>query len=93
MPEISRFFGIIIAMFGDDHNPPHFHVRYGDYRCTVTISKGVVKGQLPRKALKKVFEWMDEHHDELMARSTLSLCLQRTGHACSRERTHCPLTL
>ena len=69
MPEISRFFGIIIAMFGDDHrstsgrllpegrkNPPHFHVRYGDYRCTVTISKGVVKGQLPRKALKKVFE-------------------------------------
>ena len=67
MPEISRFFGIIIAMFGDDHNPPHFHVRYGDYRCTVTISKGVVKGELPRKALKKVFEWMDEHHDELMA--------------------------
>lgn len=67
MPEISRFFGIIIAMFGDDHNPPHFHVRYGDYRCTITIHKGVVKGQLPRKALKKVFEWMDEHHDELMA--------------------------
>ena len=67
MPEISRFFGIIIAMFGDDHNPPHFHVRYGDYRCTITIDKGVVKGQLPRKALKKVFEWMDEHHDELMA--------------------------
>ena len=52
MPEISRFFGIIIAMFGDDHNP---------------ISKGIVKGQLPRKALKKVFEWMDEHHEELMA--------------------------
>lgn len=67
MPEISRFFGIIITMFGDDHHPPHFHVRYGDYRCTITISKGVVTGQLPRKALKKVFEWMDEHHDELMA--------------------------
>lgn len=39
----------------------------GDYRCTTTIHKGLVKGQLPRKALKKVFEWMDEHHDELMA--------------------------
>ena len=74
-------------------NPPHFHVRYGDYRCTITISKGVVKGQLPRKALKKVFEWMDEHHDELMARSTLSLCLQRTGHACRTVTKHCPLTL
>ncbi len=46
MPEICRFFGIIIAMFGDDYNPPHFHVRYGDYRCTVTINKGVVKGEL-----------------------------------------------
>ena len=67
MPEICRFYGIIISMFGDDHNPPHFHVRYGDYRCTVTIDKGVVKGELPRKALKKVFDWMDEHHDELMS--------------------------
>ena len=37
-------------------NPPHFHVRYDDYRCTITISKGVVKGQLPRKALKKLYE-------------------------------------
>ena len=68
-------------------------MRYGDYRCTITIHKGVVKGQLPRKALKKVFEWMDEHHDELMARSTLSLCLQRTGHACRPVKKHCPLTL
>ena len=42
-------------------------MRYGDYRCTVTISKGVVKGQLPRKALKTVFEGMDVHYDELMA--------------------------
>lgn len=40
---------------------------YASYRCTVTINKGVVQGQFPRKALKKVFEWMDEHNDELMA--------------------------
>ena len=47
MPEICRFFGIIITMFADDHNPPHFHVRYGDYEAIVTIDKGVVKGLPP----------------------------------------------
>ena len=67
MPEICRFFGIIIAMFGDDHNPPHFHVRYSDYRATITIDKGIVQGQLPRRVLNNVFVWMDEHYDELMA--------------------------
>lgn len=66
MSEISRFYGIIIGMFGDDHNPPHFHVRYGDYRAIITIQKGVVKGTLPRRVLNKVFEWMDLHSNELM---------------------------
>lgn len=66
MPEICRFYGIIIAMFGEDHNPPHFHVRYGDYEATITIKDGIVKGELPRKVLKYVFLWMDEHKDELL---------------------------
>ena len=65
MPELSRFLGIIIAMFGDDHNPPHFHVRYGDLEAIVTIKDGIVKGELPRKVLKDVFKWMDLHQDEL----------------------------
>ena len=37
MPEISRFFGIIIAMFWDEHNPPHFHARYGQFKATIDI--------------------------------------------------------
>ena len=65
MPELSRFFGIIIAMFGDDHNPPHFHVRYGDNEAIITIKDGTVKGELPRKVLKDVFKWMDLHQAEL----------------------------
>ena len=65
MPEISRFYGIIIMMFADDHNPPHFHVRYGS-RAIVTIDKGIVQGQLSRKELNRVFEWLDLHHDELI---------------------------
>ena len=63
MPELSRFFGI--AMFGDDHNPPHFHVRYGDNEAIITIKDGIVKGELPRKVLKDVFKWMDLHQAEL----------------------------
>ena len=65
MPEICRFFGIVIAMFADDHNPPHFHVRYGNYQAIVTISDGVVKGELPKNVLKQVFQWMEEHEEEL----------------------------
>ena len=37
MPEISRFYGIIISMYYDDHNPPHFHARYGGSRATIEI--------------------------------------------------------
>ena len=66
MPEICRFYGIVIAMFGDDHNPPHFHVRYGSYKASITIDKGIVTGQLPRNVLNKVFLLLDAHYDELM---------------------------
>lgn len=66
MPEICRFFGIIITMFADDHNPPHFHIRYGNYKATITIDKGIVTGQMPRNALNRVFRWLDLHRDELM---------------------------
>lgn len=66
MPEICRFWGIIIAMFADDHNPPHFHIRYGDYQAIVTIEKGVVKGEIPSSVLKQVFRWMELHKEELM---------------------------
>lgn len=48
-------------------NNNYWNYARNNYRCTVTINKGVVQGQFPRKALKKVFEWMDEHNDELMA--------------------------
>lgn len=66
MPEICRFFGIIIMMFADDHNPPHFHARYGDYEAIVTIEKGIVKGAMPRNALKQIFRWMDLHKQDLI---------------------------
>jgi hypothetical protein len=66
MPEISRFYGIIIQMFFRDHNPPHFHVQYGDYRAIINITNDVIEGNMPKRALKLVFEWMEIHKEELI---------------------------
>ena len=49
MPEISRFLGIVITMYFNDHNPPHFHVRYEEYRALVGIEPLELReGRLPR---------------------------------------------
>jgi len=67
MPEISRFFGIIIAMFYDDHNPPHFHARYGKDGVAIEItSLRVLEGQIPARALGLVMEWALQHQKELV---------------------------
>jgi len=64
MPEISRFYGIIIAMFYDDHNPPHFHARYGSYKVAIKIRDfAVLEGYLPPKAMGLVMEWAAIHKD------------------------------
>jgi hypothetical protein len=49
-----------------DHAPPHFHVWYGDYKALVTIEEGIVKGEMPKRALKMIFDWLEIHKDELM---------------------------
>lgn len=67
MPIISRFLGIIIAMFYNEHNPPHFHVRYNDFKATISIKNFVLlDGKLPPKVLDLVIEWANTHQVELM---------------------------
>jgi hypothetical protein len=66
MPEISRFYGLIILMNFKDHDPPHFHVWYGDFKVIVTIPDGIVKGEMPQRALKMIFDWLEIHKSELM---------------------------
>lgn len=66
MPELSRFLGIVIAMYYRDHLPAHFHAKYGDYEITVELNTGLVQGQFPKRALKLVLEWYDLHSDELL---------------------------
>lgn len=66
MPEISRFYGIIIYMYMSEHNPPHFHVWYENYKAIITIKDGIITESLPRRALNLVYEWLDIHKDELL---------------------------
>lgn len=67
MPEISRFLGIIITMYYKDHNPPHFHVRYNNFKASVGIEDLVVlQGKLPPKVLGLVVEWASIHKGELL---------------------------
>jgi hypothetical protein len=66
MPELSRFLGIVIAMYYRDHGPPHFHAYCGSSGITVEIESGRVKGVFPARALAYVQEWRTLHLVELM---------------------------
>lgn len=67
MPTISTFFGILIRMYYDDHNPPHFHAYYGEHEAIISIKTlEVMEGGLPKRALTMVVEWALEHRQELM---------------------------
>ncbi len=67
MPEISRFFGIIIAMHYNDHPPPHFHVRYGQQKAIIEIqSLSILEGKLSPRVLGLVIEWASVHQAELL---------------------------
>lgn len=67
MPEISRFFGIIVAMYYNEHNPPHFHARYGDFKIEIEIrTLSVLAGKFPPRALGLLVEWATQHQEELM---------------------------
>ena len=68
MPEISRFLGIVIAMYYNDHAPPHFHAKYGDLEIRVNIENGeVMSGKFPRRAQNLVLDWLELHRDELLS--------------------------
>ncbi len=79
MPEVSRFFGIVIRIFFNDHDPPHFHAVYGEYEALIEIeSLAIYRGGLPGRALALVQEWAVIHRGELrkdweLARSGRSL--------------------
>jgi hypothetical protein len=67
MPEISRFLGIVIYMLFNDHNPPHFHVEYGEYKASIAINDlALLNGDLPSRIHGYVIEWASMHKQELI---------------------------
>lgn len=67
MPEISRFFGIVIRMHFEDHHPPHFHAVYGEWEVEIAIrSLEVLAGPFPSRALGLTIEWAALHQGELL---------------------------
>ena len=67
MPLISTFFGIIITMNINDHNPPHLHARYGEHKAVYLFDGTVDEGSLPRKQHRLVVSWIELHREELEA--------------------------
>jgi hypothetical protein len=66
MPEISRFFGIIVYMFFNDHNPPLFKVKFGEFEANILIENGnMLNGDFPVSKLKLVQAWAEIHKEEL----------------------------
>jgi hypothetical protein len=66
MPEIARFYGIVIKIFFGDHSPPHFHAIYGEYNALISIeSLEVIEGDLPNRAEKLVKEWATLYQQDL----------------------------
>ena len=78
MPELSRFLGISILMYFDDHNPPHFHVKYNDFRALISVNELLlIEGKLPARVLGLVMEWAELHKKELLENWDM---VQETGN-------------
>lgn len=80
MPEISRFYGIVIKMYFGDHLPPHFHAEYGDAQALIDIrTLAIVAGHLPPRALGLVMEWAALHRQDLEAAWDRAVRLEAPG--------------
>ena len=78
MPTISVFYGLVIQMFFREHAPPHFHVKYGEFKAIVDIRRlEVIEGRLPRRAVSLVLDWAELHQEELMKDWDLCQALQQ----------------
>ncbi|MCC8069221.1 MAG: DUF4160 domain-containing protein [Ruminococcus sp.] len=71
MPTISMFYGIIITMYYNDHQPPHLHATYNDKKACFNFDGEIIIGDFPKKQRKLVEAWIELHRDELLANWTL----------------------
>ncbi len=81
MPEICRFFGIVIRMYYDDHNPPHLHAEHQGNRVLMDFRGNIVRGDLDSRTARRLLrEWIDLHADELQKNWELA----RNGRAINK---------
>jgi len=74
MPEISRFFGIVIAIYYKEHQPAHFHAKYENQTGVFSIADlKLIEGNLPKRVISLVLEWAFENRDELMENWELAM--------------------
>jgi len=67
VPEVSRFLGIVIAMYYREHTPPHFHAKYGRHRAAFSIADlRMIEGKLPPRVISLVLEWAFQYRQELL---------------------------
>ena len=67
MPEICRFYGIVIAIFYNEHNPPHLYAKYGSDKVSIGIDGLTISdGSLPPRAMGLVIEWATCHRKECL---------------------------
>jgi hypothetical protein len=67
MPEICRFFGIVVAMYYEDHTPPHFHARYAGHRARFALGPvRLLSGSLSPRVMGLIMEWAVMHEIEIL---------------------------
>jgi len=66
VPEVSRFLGIVVGMFYQEHGVPHFHARYGEHQISMEVESGAIRGFFPPRALRHLSEWAEMHEEELL---------------------------
>jgi len=66
VPEVSRFLGIVVGMFYQEHGVPHFHARYGEHQISMEVESGAIRGCCPPRALRHLSEWAEMHEEELL---------------------------
>ena len=73
MPIISTFFGIVVRVFHDDHEPPHVHVQYGEHKAVVEIATGrILAGRLPPRVRRILLEWLRLRRNEVVKAWTIA---------------------
>ena len=77
MPTISMFLGIIIRMYNNgEHNPPHFHAEYQNYKAVFSMTGELTAGTMPKRQIKFIVAWAELHTDELLANWELAITEQ-----------------